>query len=175
RWWCWSWPRWPSTTCSPACRGRRSECAGPGFRSGSCSGGREPAADLAGDRQLLLVDHVVAGRHHLGVERHLDGHGGKRLRHERENGRIVVAQVVAPEERVVDTSPVEAGDVAFEVAEVATEKVDLVLGLAAVLPRQEAAGGDSNRVEAEGAGSVRREQFRVAAERVQRSDRLIAC
>ena len=42
------------------------------------------------------------------VEGHLDHHGGERLRHERQHLRIVVAQVVAPAERVVDAASVGA-------------------------------------------------------------------
>src|SRR5215510_11287458 len=76
----------------------------------------EPSAGFPGDRQLLVVDGVVAGRHHLRVEGHLDHHGGERLRHEREDLRIVVGQVVAPAEGVVDAAAVKARDVALEIA-----------------------------------------------------------
>src|SRR5882724_4622734 len=113
------------------------------------------------DRQLLLVDHAVAGGHHFRIEGHLDRHAGKRLRHEREHVWIVVAQVVAPQERVVDASAVEAWDVAFEIAEIAAEQVDLVLVLATVLPCQQAAGRNSDGVEAERIGSDRSEQLVV--------------
>ena len=80
---------------------------------------------------------------------------GKRLRHEREHVWIVVAQVVAPQERVVDAAAVEARDVAFVIAEIAAEQVDFVLVLAAVLPCQQAAGRNSDFVEAERIGSDR--------------------
>src|SRR5437763_1026826 len=84
----------------------------------------------------------AARRHHLRVERHLDDHRRERARHERHDVLIVVAQVVAPQEWVVDTPAVEARDAAFEVPGVAAEQIDLVLRLAAVLARQHAARGD---------------------------------
>src|SRR5215831_14189320 len=114
--------------------------------------GDEPPADLSSDRQRLLVDRVVAGGHHFRIEGHLDHHGGKRLRHERENLWIVVAQVVAPPEGIVDTSSIETRDVAFVIAQVAAEQVDFFLALAAVLSCQQAAGRNSNGVEAERVG-----------------------
>ena len=79
------------------------------------------------DGQLRLGDDVVARRHDLGVEGHADHHVGERLRHERQDRRIVVVEVVAPPERVVDAAAVEARDVALEVAEEPAEQVDLLL------------------------------------------------
>jgi len=83
--------------------------------------GDEPSADFAADRQLLVVNGVVARRHDLRVERHLNDHVGERLRHEGEHSWIVVAQVVAPEERVIHAATIEARDSAFEVSDGATE------------------------------------------------------
>src|SRR5262249_61778001 len=79
------------------------------------------------DRQLGLVDDVVARGHHLVVEGHPDHHVRERLRHERENLGIVVAEVVAPPERVVDTSSIETRDISFEVPEGTTEQVNFLL------------------------------------------------
>jgi hypothetical protein len=52
---------------------------------------------------------------------------GERPRHERQDVRVVVAEVVAPPERVVDASAIEARDVALEVAEGSAEQIDLRL------------------------------------------------
>src|SRR5262249_28417616 len=114
------------------------------------SGGHEPSTDLPGNRQLLVVDRVVAGRHHLRVEGHLDDHAGERFRHEREHRGDVVAQVVAPEEGVVDTSAVETRNVAFEVAEETAEQIDFLLALAAVLTREQTTCRNADLVEADG-------------------------
>jgi hypothetical protein len=89
----------------------------------------------------------------MGPEGHLDHHGGKRLRHERENVRVVVAQVVTPQEGVVDAAPVEGPEVALIVAGGTAEQVDFGLGLAAVLPGQQAAGRDPDLVEADRVGA----------------------
>jgi len=64
------------------------------------------SSPFRGDRQLRLEDGVVARGHDLRIERHPDGHVSERLRHERQHVWIVVAEVVAPPERVVDTASV---------------------------------------------------------------------
>jgi hypothetical protein len=104
---------------------------------------------------FALNVNVVAGGHHLRVERHLDHHVGEGPRHEPDQLGIVVLEVVAPPERVVHAASIEARDVAFVVAGEAAEEVDLLLRLAAVLARQHAAGRDADRVEVERVGSDR--------------------
>ena len=111
--------------------------------------------DFPGDRQLLLVDGVVAGGHHLGVERHVYDHHSKGLGHERQHVGVVVGEVVAPQERVVDAAPITRTEVAFIVAGLAAEEVDLGIGLAAILPSQQAAGRNPDQVEAVSVGSGR--------------------
>jgi glycosyltransferase involved in cell wall biosynthesis len=113
----------------------------------------EPPA-VRSDRQPRLAVRVVARGHHLLIEDLLiEGHPdhgvSKRLRHEREYCRIVVAEVVAEPERVVDTSSVETRNVSLIIPEATTEQVDFLLRLAAVLPGQQAAGWYSRLVEAE--------------------------
>lgn len=102
--------------------------------------GYEPSTGFRGDRQLLLEDRVVARGHHLVIEGHLDHGVSKRLRHECEYRGIVVAEVVAPPERVVDTSSVETRDVPFVIPKGTTEQVDFLLRLAAVLAGEQTAG-----------------------------------
>ena len=120
---------------------------------------REVSVDLFGDRQLLVEDDAATRGHHLRVKRHLDHHVREASRHEREDVRVVVAQVVAPPERVVDAAAVEARDIPLEVPKVAAEEVDLLLRLAAVLSRQDAARRNTDVVEADRVGPLRREEL----------------
>src|SRR5207247_10068306 len=125
------------------------------------------------DWQLRPVDSVVARGHHLRVERHLDHHGAERPRLERKYRWIVVAEVVAPPEWVVDTTSVETRNVSFEVAYMTNEQVDFGLRLAAVLPGQHAAGWDTDFVEAERVRSDRRAEFMALPDRVEVPGRLV--
>src|SRR5262249_16047603 len=124
--------------------------ARPSLHHGSLTGFR-------GDRQLRPVDRVVACGHDFCVEGHPDHRVGERLRHERKYPGIVVAELVAPTEWVVDTSSVETRDVSLIIADVTAEQVDLLLALAAILTCQHTVSGNSRRVEAERVGSDRGE------------------
>src|SRR4051794_625237 len=111
-----------------------------------CSFRHEPSTYFRSDRQRRLVHRVVARGHHFRIEGH-PAHGvSERLGHEREYRRVVVAEVVAPAERVVDTSSVGTWNFPFVIPKVAAEQVDLLLRLAAVLPCQQTAGWNSDSV-----------------------------
>jgi hypothetical protein len=59
------------------------------------------------------------------VHGHADDHVVERPRHERHDFGVVVVEVVAPAERVVDAASVGCPEVALEVAELAAEEVDV--------------------------------------------------
>src|SRR5438132_362559 len=79
-------------------------------------------------------------------------------RNQRHHVEVVVVEVVAPEERVVDAAP---GPDAFEDSRVPSEQIDLCLCLAAVLPREDAARRDPGKVELECVGTRGREELVV--------------
>ena len=64
---------------------------------------------------------------------------GVRFRSRLQDIRVVVVDVVAPQERSIDEAAVETRNVAFVVAEIAAEIIDFPLGPAAILPGQDAA------------------------------------
>src|SRR3954452_18618665 len=105
-----------------------------GAGHGSCPAPRssglldlDPAALLRAERDLPLLRRRVDGRRQVLSERHVDDLVGERARHERQHARVVVAEVVAPAERVVDASAVETRNVALEVPGEAAEQVHLLL------------------------------------------------
>src|SRR6185312_13522994 len=104
--------------------------------------GRGRSRPAGGGCPFRFAD-VLAGPHNTRVVGHAHRHVGECLRHERQNGWVVVTEVVAPAERVVDAAAVGARHIALVVAGVPTEQVDLLLGLAAILPGEQAAGGNA--------------------------------
>ena len=73
---------------------------------------------LAGLHRFRRSSLPSARAGHRRVEGHLDHHVREPLRHERQYVRVVVAEVVAPPERVVDAASVGTRNVSFEAAEV---------------------------------------------------------
>src|SRR3954447_5713950 len=131
---------------------------------------------LAVAREVLgvVARWLLARPHDARVEGHPRDGVAERLRHEGENRGVVVAEVVTPAERVVDASPIEAGDVALEVPDGAAEEIDLLLALAAVLAGQQTAGWDPGGVEPPRVGAHGGQKLVVEPDRVEVVNRLVA-
>src|SRR5437879_13695 len=91
----------------------------------------------------------LGGVEHLRVEGQVADHVREGLRHPGQNRGVVVAEVVAPAERVVHTAAVVARYVALEVALGPAEQRDVRRELAAVLAGEYTAGRDTRLLETE--------------------------